>query len=69
MFRKTKVLYFLEIQMTMVEIKNRESVATDFMPVLRSGFWSDIGGRENMEDAHVCIADLAKTYGQSSFGR
>lgn len=55
--------------MTTVEIKNRESVATDFMPVLRSGFWSDIGGRENMEDAHVCIADLAKTYGQSSFSR
>lgn len=48
-------------------IKNRESVATDFMPVLRSGFWSDIGGRENMEDAHVCIPDLAKPYGQSSF--
>lgn len=56
-------------QMTMREIQNRESVATGFMPVLRSGFWSDIGGRKDMEDAHVCISDLAKTYGQSSFGQ
>lgn len=55
--------------MTEGVIKNRESVATDFMPILRSGFWSDIGGRDDMEDAHVCIADLAKIYGQSSFGQ
>eukprot|EP01018_Ginkgo_biloba_P013636 Gb_30692 [translate_table: standard] len=47
-------------------IKNKESV--DFMPILRSGYWSDIGGRLYMEDAHVCITDLAKTFGCASFG-
>lgn len=35
----------------------------NFVPVVRSGEWSDIGSREHMEDAHVCIGDLAKKFG------
>lgn len=36
---------------------------TSFEPIIRSGEWSDIGGRRYMEDTHVCISDLAKNYG------
>ncbi|XVE98461.1 hypothetical protein REPUB_Repub03eG0108700 [Reevesia pubescens] len=35
---------------------------TNFIPTLRSGEWSDIGGRPYMEDTHICIADLAKNF-------
>lgn len=35
----------------------------NFLPALRSGEWSDIGGRHDMEDTHICITDLAKSFG------
>lgn len=35
------------------------------MPKLRSGNCSDIGGREYMEDKHVCIDDLTERFGCS----
>uniref|UniRef100_A0A7N0RFY9 protein-serine/threonine phosphatase n=1 Tax=Kalanchoe fedtschenkoi TaxID=63787 RepID=A0A7N0RFY9_KALFE len=34
-----------------------------FVPTLRSGEWSDIGGRSYMEDTHICISDLAMKFG------
>lgn len=34
----------------------------NFVPMIRSGEWFDIGAREHMEDAHVCINDLAKKF-------
>uniref|UniRef100_A0A5K1BVZ5 Uncharacterized protein n=1 Tax=Nymphaea colorata TaxID=210225 RepID=A0A5K1BVZ5_9MAGN len=34
-----------------------------FIPAIRSGEWSDIGKRVQMEDTHICIADLAKKFG------
>lgn len=37
--------------------------SNDFVPSLRSGEWSDIGGRTYMEDTHVCISDLAMKFG------
>lgn len=37
-----------------------------FVPVLRAGEWSDIGGRPNMEDTHICISDLTRKYGYKS---
>lgn len=37
-----------------------------FVPAIRSGDWSDIGGREYMEDAHVCIPNLAKNFGYNT---
>lgn len=39
-----------------------------FLPTLRSGEWSDIGGRHDMEDTHICIADMAKNFGHSISG-
>ncbi|OEL36790.1 putative protein phosphatase 2C 54 [Dichanthelium oligosanthes] len=41
----------------------RQIRLSHFVPVIRSGDWSDIGGRQYMEDAHVCIPDLAKNFG------
>ncbi|KAF5749571.1 putative protein phosphatase 2c [Tripterygium wilfordii] len=46
-----------------VLVDRRQSSPTDFVPVLRSGEWSDIGGRLYMEDTHICIGDLAKKFG------
>lgn len=39
-----------------------------FLPTLRSGECSDIGGRRDMEDTHICIADMAKNFGHSVRG-
>lgn len=36
---------------------------TKLSTVIRSGDWSDIGGLDYMEDALVCISDLAKNFG------
>ncbi|PHT42131.1 putative protein phosphatase 2C 54 [Capsicum baccatum] len=33
-----------------------------------SGEWSDIGGRRDIEDTHICIADMAKNFGHSIRG-
>ncbi|PHT57197.1 putative protein phosphatase 2C 54 [Capsicum baccatum] len=30
--------------------------------------WSDIGGRRDMEDTNICIADMAKNFGHSIRG-
>lgn len=40
----------------------------NFLPCLRSGEWSDIGSRSDMEDTHVCIEDLAKNFGYNLLG-
>ncbi|PHT31592.1 putative protein phosphatase 2C 54 [Capsicum baccatum] len=39
-----------------------------FLPTLRSGVWSDIGGCRDMEDTQICIADMAKNFGHSIRG-
>ncbi|OIV99877.1 hypothetical protein TanjilG_26215 [Lupinus angustifolius] len=44
------------------EIANKKQNPMSFVPVLRSGEWSDIGGRPYMEDTHICIGDLAKKF-------
>ncbi|KAF8393103.1 hypothetical protein HHK36_021344 [Tetracentron sinense] len=40
----------------------KQNQLTNFVPAIRSGEWSDIGGRQTMEDTHICIADLAKKF-------
>jgi protein phosphatase 2C family protein 2/3 len=42
---------------------DRKQKLLNFVPVLSSGEWSDIGGRPYMEDTHICIGDLAKKFG------
>ncbi|PNX76526.1 putative protein phosphatase 2C 27-like protein [Trifolium pratense] len=45
------------------EIAEKKQNLINFVPMLRSGEWSDIGGRPYMEDTHICIGDLAKKFG------
>ncbi|XP_004508403.1 probable protein phosphatase 2C 27 [Cicer arietinum] len=45
------------------EIAEKKQNLINFVPNLRSGEWSDIGGRSYMEDTHICIGDLAKKFG------
>lgn len=44
-------------------VKKRENVATNFIPVLRSGGWADIGDRDCMEDTHICIDSFVDKFG------
>ncbi|CAN4113120.1 unnamed protein product [Withania somnifera] len=46
----------------------KQILFSNFLPTLRSGDWSDIGGRLDMEDTHICIADLAKNFGHNILG-
>ncbi|KAL8521930.1 hypothetical protein ACS0TY_012184 [Phlomoides rotata] len=36
---------------------------TEYMPLLRSGAWADIGSRSSMEDVYVCADSLMHEYG------
>ncbi|KAL8488469.1 hypothetical protein ACS0TY_024660 [Phlomoides rotata] len=47
-------------------ITDRTQMPNDFLPTLRSGEWSDIGGRPNMEDTHICIPNLALNFGYAA---
>ncbi|KAJ1281466.1 hypothetical protein BS78_04G307900 [Paspalum vaginatum] len=49
-----------------VSVDFKQTKLNNFVPFIRSGEWSDIGGRDYMEDAHVCISDLAKNFGCNS---
>jgi hypothetical protein len=49
-----------------VAVDFKQTKLNNFVPFIRSGEWSDIGGRDYMEDAHVCISDLAKNFGYDS---
>jgi hypothetical protein len=49
-----------------VSVDIRQTKLSNFVPSIRSGDWSDIGCRDYMEDTHVCISDLAKSYGCDS---
>ncbi|GMI92832.1 DNA-binding protein phosphatase 1 [Hibiscus trionum] len=46
-----------------VATEKKHDLLSSFIPTLRSGEWSHIGGRPYMEDTHICIADLAKNFG------
>ncbi|KAJ8560790.1 hypothetical protein K7X08_022650 [Anisodus acutangulus] len=46
----------------------KQILFSNFLPALRSGDWSDIGGRLDMEDTHICISDLAKNFGHNVLG-
>ncbi|CAN0877650.1 Probable protein phosphatase 2C 22 [Linum grandiflorum] len=35
----------------------------DYIPIIRSGAWADIGFRPNMEDVYTCVDDFATDYG------
>lgn len=38
----------------------------EFVPILRSGAWADIGFRSSMEDAYVCADNIMHNYGMKN---
>ncbi|MBA0868892.1 hypothetical protein Goshw_020165 [Gossypium schwendimanii] len=63
---RSPYLYFVQLESISedsVTTERQTDLLTNFIPTLRSGEWSDIGGRPYMEDTHICIADLAKNFG------
>ncbi|KAJ4828262.1 hypothetical protein Tsubulata_012071 [Turnera subulata] len=40
-----------------------ETNAADFLPIVRSGAWTDIGFRSNMEDVYICVDNFINDYG------
>ncbi|KAI3875045.1 hypothetical protein MKW98_019618 [Papaver atlanticum] len=44
-----------------------ELYETEFIPIVRSGAWTDIGFRPNMEDAYICVDDFVNDYGIKNF--
>ncbi|PIN20313.1 Serine/threonine protein phosphatase [Handroanthus impetiginosus] len=46
----------------------QQILLNNFLPALRSGEWSDIGGRSDMEDTHICIPDLAEKFDYTERG-
>ncbi|XP_028760707.1 probable protein phosphatase 2C 27 [Neltuma alba] len=44
-------------------IGDERQTLMNFIPVRRSGEWSDIGDRPYMEDTHICVGDMAKEFG------
>ncbi|KAG1335522.1 putative protein phosphatase 2C 57 [Cocos nucifera] len=47
---------------------SREDYETEYIPILRSGGWADIGIRPSMEDAFVCCDNFMQDYGLKNFG-
>ncbi|GAB4837506.1 hypothetical protein Ancab_002366 [Ancistrocladus abbreviatus] len=44
----------------------RQTIAdcdTKFIPIVRSGAWTDMGFRSSMEDVYVCVDDFMLHYG------
>lgn len=40
-----------------------EDCVTEFVPIVRSGAWTDIGLRSSMEDVYLCVDNFMKDYG------
>lgn len=54
---------------TIVEIEKGTRVCEiDFLPIVRSGAWADIGFRKTMEDAYICRDNFMQDYGTKTFG-
>ncbi|XP_008804046.1 probable protein phosphatase 2C 57 [Phoenix dactylifera] len=47
---------------------SREDYEAEFIPILRSGGWADIGFRQSMEDAFVCRDNFMQDCGLKNFG-
>ncbi|OMO52185.1 phosphatase 2C (PP2C)-like protein [Corchorus capsularis] len=44
-----------------------ENHGAEFIPIVRSGAWADIGFRTSMEDVYLCIDDFMHDYGLKNF--
>lgn len=37
-----------------------EDCESEFIPIVRSGAWADVGFRSNMEDVYVCVDNFTR---------
>ena len=44
-----------------------ENCESEFIPIVRSGAWADMGFRAKMEDVYVCVDNFAQDYGLENF--
>ncbi|XP_030947655.1 probable protein phosphatase 2C 22 [Quercus lobata] len=44
-----------------------ENCESEFIPIVRSGAWADMGFRTKMEDVYVCVDNFARDYGLENF--
>ena len=44
---------------------NLDDSDAEYVPLLRSGAWADIGSRSDMEDVYVCAENMMNDYGFS----
>lgn len=44
-----------------------ENCKSEFIPIVRSGAWTDIGFRQTMEDVYVCVDNFIHEYGLKNF--
>jgi protein phosphatase PTC2/3 len=44
-----------------------EGMDTEFIPIVRSGGWADIGSRHTMEDVFICFDNFMQDFGIESF--
>lgn len=40
-----------------------ENHEVEFIPIVRSGAWADMGFRSSMEDVYLCVDNLMHDYG------
>lgn len=52
----------------MEDEKSNEDFEIDFLPIVRSGVWADIGIRPTMEDAYVCCDNFIQESGLKNSG-
>lgn len=45
-----------------------EDCEMEFIPIVRSGGWADIGIRQSMEDVYVCFDNFKRDYGVKNVG-
>lgn len=58
----------MKIRSSDISIKMRlseDDSVTEYMPLLRSGAWTDIGSRSSMEDVYVCADNFMHDYGSN----
>lgn len=53
------------VEMDVIGISKAKHALSEFVPLIRSGGWADIGCRRQMEDTHVIVNDLASLGGGS----
>lgn len=44
-------------------VKTFEAIDAEYIPVIRSGGWADIGSRRTMEDVYICCDNFMQDFG------